>query len=201
LRKESTTNYEVDKTIKHVKSPVGVVKRLSVAVVVNHRDVAEDDGKPGLKPLSQEEMAQLTDLIKEAVGFSKERGDTLNVVNSAFNAPLRIAAPELPLWKQPEVLALANDVGKHLVIALVAIALALGVLRPLLKRLAQPAPIAIAGPPDEGPSELSEANRTLALGNLDQNVQTAKQIALQDPKVVANVVKGWMAGDEQSRHQ
>jgi hypothetical protein len=79
--KESTVNYELDKTIKHTKQPVGSIKRLSVAVVVNYKKTTEKDGKVSAKPLSQAEMAQITNLVKEAMGYRQDRGDTLNVVN------------------------------------------------------------------------------------------------------------------------
>ena len=81
-RKDATANYEVDKTIEHVRKPVGGVKRLSVAVVVNHRKVTDEKGLVSTQPLSEAEKTQITDLVKEAMGFSRERGDSVNVANS-----------------------------------------------------------------------------------------------------------------------
>ena len=83
--KNATINYEVDKTIRHTKGVPGTVRRLSVAIVVNHR---KDPSKPKPIPLSAAELQQITDLAREAMGFSRERGDTLNVANVPFTCLL-----------------------------------------------------------------------------------------------------------------
>ena len=74
---------------------VGDVQRLSVAVVVNYKTLP--DGKP--LPLSNEQMKQIEDLTREAMGFSEKRGDSLNVVNSPFNSSDE-SGGELPFWQQ-----------------------------------------------------------------------------------------------------
>ena len=96
-RKESTVNYEVDKTIKHVRQPVGGIKRLSVAVVVNYRKETDSAGKVSNSPLAAEEIAKINDLVKEAMGYNKDRGDTLNVANSPFSTIEREVVPERPV--------------------------------------------------------------------------------------------------------
>jgi flagellar M-ring protein FliF len=85
--RNETTNYEVDRTIRHTKLNVGDIQRLSVAVVVNYKTLA--DGKP--LPLTAEQMKQIENLTREAMGYSEKRGDTLNVVNSPFNSVKRPA--------------------------------------------------------------------------------------------------------------
>lgn len=82
--KENTVNFEVDKTIRHIKGEVGSIKRLSAAVVVNYR-LATEKGKSVAKALSEQEMTQINNLVREAMGFSKDRGDSVNVVNAPFN--------------------------------------------------------------------------------------------------------------------
>lgn len=94
-QRNETSNYEVDRTIRHTKMNVGDVQRLSVAVVVNYKTLP--DGKP--LPLTADQMKQIEDLTREAMGFSDKRGDTLNVVNSPFSAT-DDSAGELPFWKQ-----------------------------------------------------------------------------------------------------
>ena len=84
-----------------------------------------------MQPLSEAEKAQITDLVKEAMGFSRERGDTLNVVNSPFTVTDQEAVPELPLWKQPEMIELAQQLGKNVLIGGLVLYLVLGVLRPI----------------------------------------------------------------------
>ncbi len=103
--KESTVNFEVDKTIQHIRQPVGGVKRLSVAVVVNNAKASGKGGKP--KPLSAAELGQLQSLTKEAMGFNLARGDTLNVVNAVFSVGETEALPSLSMWRDPANFALA----------------------------------------------------------------------------------------------
>ncbi len=211
-RKESTVNYEVDKTVRHTRGAAGVVRRLSAAVVVNHRRVAEApeapaaakepkadkgkpavDAKPRFEPIAADEMAKIAALAKEAMGYSKERGDTLEVVNAAFAGPEVEAAPEVPVWRDPRNLQLAGDLGKPIAAALVIVALLFTVVRPALRALATVAPAA----------EPAEAARVEVLpagapgpGGYDAHLANARQLARQDPKVVANVVRNWVSGDE-----
>jgi len=138
-QRESTLNYELDKTIRYTKGQVGGIRRVSAAVVVNFRRV---DGKPGelpsFKALAPKEIEQITNLSREAMGFSKDRGDTLNVVNAAFTGQAEVPAPK-PLWEDPE--AMLSLVGRNLGnlgIALLIAYLVFGVLRPAINRLSTP---------------------------------------------------------------
>lgn len=189
-RRDSTINYEVDKTIRHTRQPVGAIKRLSVAVVVNHRKLVDTEGKVSTKPLAAEEMAQINALVKEVMGYSKERGDSLNVTNSAFSVAEVEPAAEVPLWKQPETIATAKDVGRNVLIAGLVLFLVLGVLRPLLTKLSEvrlPEPAA----PGAGAPALLQRQAGYA-----ENLDAAKQLARSEPKLVANVVKEWVTSDE-----
>ncbi|MBI5918503.1 MAG: flagellar M-ring protein FliF [Nitrosomonadales bacterium] len=206
--KESTTNYEVDRTIRHTKLPVGAIKRISVAVVVNNRTVLDKKGVPSSKPLSDGEKEQITALVKEAMGYNAQRGDSLNVLNSAFTDDKEIV-PELPWWKQPEMLALAKEALKYLLIAGVLILLILVVIRPAFKSLAPPEP----EKPEEGTGEhgegeegaegeagadgqegihLSEEAKQHTASAYETKLQAVKQLAQQDPKIVAIVIKEWV---------
>jgi flagellar M-ring protein FliF len=189
--KESTVNYEVDKTIKHVRQPVGAVKRLSVAVVVNYRKLTDKAGKSNYRPLAQQEMTQINNLVREAMGFSQPRGDTLNVVNASFNLPEKEIAPELPVWKEPSSVALAKEVLKNLLIAGVAFYLVFGVLRPLFKELMRPRP-----KPQVTETALANMQHATAVGNYEENLRAVKEVVKQDPRIVANVVKDWVGKDE-----
>ena len=82
-KRESTTNYEVDKTVKVVRGSTGAVKRLSAAVVVNYQS-AEDKGKTVTKALTPEQIEQMTALVRETIGFNRERGDSVNLMNTPF---------------------------------------------------------------------------------------------------------------------
>jgi flagellar M-ring protein FliF len=198
LHKESTTNYEVDRTIRYTKLPVGSIKRLSVAVIVNNRTIMEKSGKTTSKPLSDNEKEQITALVKEAMGFNAARGDTLNVLNSAFTEE-KEPPPEIPVWKQPEMVELAKDVLRYLIIAGIALYLVFGVIRPAFRnienarkqveeekiRLAEEEKAALGlNAPPEGQSEY------------DDNLKSVKKMARGDPKVVAAVIMDWIRKDE-----
>ena len=132
-RKDSTINYEVDKTIRHTKQSVGVIKRLSAAVVINHRK----DAKGVMKPLSEPELKQVNDLVKEAMGYSQERGDSVSVANAPFT-PAERSEPELPLWKDPENIEMFKELFKYLLISAIAFYLIFAVIRPLLRIMLPP---------------------------------------------------------------
>jgi flagellar M-ring protein FliF len=189
-RRDSTINYEVDKTIKHTRQPVGAIKRLSVAVVVNHRKLTDAEGKVSTKALAAEEIAQINALVKEVMGYSKERGDSLNVTNSAFSVAEIEPAAEVPLWKQPETIATAKDVGRNVLIAGLVLFLVLGVLRPLLTKLSE---VRLPEPAAAATNASASAQRRVGF---DENLDTAKQLARSEPALVANIVKEWVSGDE-----
>jgi flagellar M-ring protein FliF len=195
VHKESTVNFEVDKTIQHVRQPVGGVKRLSVAVVVNHRK----DAKGANKPLSSAELSQVQNLVKEAMGFSQARGDTLNVVNAAFTESEAEEIPAVPLWKEPGNMALVKEVGKNLLIAALLFYLVFGVIRPILRDLARPHEHAgehtgLSGEDGEETAEISPeaAAKAAQAAGYEENLKAAKELAKQDPRVVASVVKDWV---------
>ena len=115
-RKDQTTNYEVDKTIRHLEQPMGSVKRLSVAVVVNYQPVADAKGHVTMQPLPPAKLAQVEQLVKDAMGYDAKRGDSVNVVNSAFSTASDPYA-DLPWWRQPDMIAMAKEAAKWLGIA------------------------------------------------------------------------------------
>ena len=201
MHKESTTNFELDKTISHVRAPVGGIKRLSVAVVVNNRGEKDKKGKVSYRALTKEELMQIYNLAREAMGFNQTRGDTLNVVNASFNVGEEEAAVSAPLWKDPAMVALAKDVVKYLIIAGLLIYLVMGVIRPALSELAA------AGEAHRAQLERREYEERAAGGHADvvhvgggarahsyeDDMQMVKSMAKEDPKIVANVVKDWVS--------
>lgn len=188
--REATVNYELDKTIKHTKLPVGNVKRLSAAIVVNYKKKTAEDGKVSFTPLTTAEMTQINNLVKEAMGFDQKRGDSLNVVNAAFNLPAPEKVEDISFWEKPKFEASAMAVIKFIAIAIVLWLLVFRILMPILRQLAIPPP----------PLPMAEMGRdAMAHGRenagYQDNLQAARQLARQDPKVVANVVKEWVGGE------
>ncbi|MHB9099898.1 MAG: flagellar basal-body MS-ring/collar protein FliF [Sulfuricella sp.] len=187
-RKESTVNYELDKTIKHVKSPVGSIKRLSVAVVVNYKKSTGKDGKVSVKPLTNAEIMQISNLVKEAMGYRQDRGDTLNVVNASFSVVTE-EIPAAPIWKDPATISLVKDIAKNLLIAGIVFFIVFKVLRPLLKELSTP-------PPPVVRKEEAEGFALAPTLGYEERLRSVKDLARQEPKVVATVVKDWIGGNE-----
>lgn len=191
-------NYELDRTIQHVKQSIGQIKRLSVAVLINQRAVQLPNGEAQNLPLSEEEITRITRLVREAVGYNEARGDTINVTSSPFAAAETPPAP--PLWKDPEMIAIGKEGGKYGLIALAILFAYLAVIRPLLRTVAPPpAPeeptlAAAAATGEEGEEgvnvELSEA--ATRGDDYESRLERARQMARDDPKNVAELVKQWL---------
>ena len=198
-QRDITTNYEVDKTVRYVQQPMGGLKRLSVAVVVNYKRVVAKDGKVSVQPLSEIEKTQITDLVKEAMGYNKDRGDTLNVVNSLFAGVDKEEAPKPPLWERPEVIDMGMQGGKYVLLGIVLLILYLKVLKPMLNKL-NPPPLGLtdgSGEPIRRAQELQDEAGPMGVQqhSYQQNLEAAKELAKKDPKVVANIVKSWVGNE------
>ncbi len=212
LHKENTINYEVDRTISHTVLPVGMIKRLSVAVVVNNRKATDPKGKVSYKPLTDAEKAQIDNLIKDAVGFDQNRGDSLNVQNAAFNDDKEVVA-EIPLWKQPDMIELAKQLAKYLLIAVVMLAVVFKIIKPAFRPLqpfkaeeseaglaavdAEGHPIGeLAAGAEGGAGDHEPGFYTPPIEPYEKNLNIARQITQQDPKIVASVIRDWVNGNE-----
>lgn len=192
MQKENTVNYELDKTIRYVQHPVGNVKRLTVAVLVNHIRETAADGKVTMRALSDTEKTQITDLVKESMGFNTERGDSLSVANVPFAVTPREIVPDPPFWQQFANLDTAKTAGQYLLSGLVLLYLFFGLLRPMIKRLSIP-------PAAQVEVEASSSMDSVTTGGNSKQInkmEMTKQMAAKDPKVVANVVKDWVNSNE-----
>lgn len=192
---DETTNYELNRTLTHTKRSAGAIERLSVAVVVNYQ--TDDEGKP--VALSKERMEQIQALVKEAMGYSSARGDTLNVVNSPFNdSPTE---PEIPFWREPGFIDLLMSAGRYLMVALVALILWRKMLQPFWIKHQQ---LALQKLELEKEARQAELNAQLRKAEMHEqakaqqrvetevNIQQLRNTAEQDPQVIALVIRRWM---------
>ena len=192
LQKDSTVNYEVDRTIRHTVLPVGSIKRLSVAVVVNsNRRATDAKGKSVAKPLTDTEREQIDNLVRDAVGFDQNRGDSLNVQVAAFTENREIVE-ELPIWKQPDTIELAKDMLKYALIAAIMFFVIFRILKPALETLLTLQSRTGGFTASEEKEVIPEATYAPTT-SYEQSLQTARQIAQQEPKIVASVVKEWVS--------
>ncbi|MCO5099831.1 MAG: flagellar M-ring protein FliF [Burkholderiaceae bacterium] len=199
-RRESVTNYEVDKTVRVTRNATGTIKRLSAAVVVDHRRTVDENGKVTRTPLTADEIRNVQSLVREAIGFVPDRGDSINVVNAPFT---EIEAPReivLPLWRQPETLALARDLGKPIGLVALALIVFVALVRPALKAAAraQPPARSVAAQVDD-PLQLPEpAASPKALPAAASRHDDILKSARENPSTVANVVRNWVSADAKS---
>src|SRR5690606_19521878 len=104
-RENITRNYELDRTISYTRRPQGEIARLSVAVVLDNKRTVDAEGNTVEEPWSDEEIATLTTLVRDAVGFMEERGERVSVLNSAFlldtQVPESAEVEPVPWWQQP----------------------------------------------------------------------------------------------------
>ena len=188
-RRDATTNYEVDRTISHIKQPVGNLKRLSVAVVVNY--MRDKDGE--LQPLPPEELNKLTNLVREAMGYSEPRGDSLNLVNSQFND----GPPPVPMWRDPEMISLFKTILAWLVGGVLALWLYRLLRRTVGDYLYPPVdPEQAEAERVEAAREAQDAARAKEVDRYQDNLERARTMANKDPRAVAMVLRTWMSKDE-----
>ena len=200
---DETTNYEVDRTIRHTKMNTGDVQRLSVAVVVNYRTLA--DGKP--LPLTADQMKQIENLTREAMGFSESRGDTLNVVNSPFTETLETGG-QLPFWQQQTFIDQMLSAGRWLIVLIVAWLLWRKAVRPHLQRRTEEAKAVteVASQQKEMEDavevrltrdEQSQQRRTNQRLSAEVMSQRIREMSDNDPRVVALVIRQWMGNEHE----
>jgi flagellar M-ring protein FliF len=209
--KNATTNYEVDKTLRFEQKPMGGIKRLTVGVVVNYRrSVDPKTGKVAIKPLTAAEVAQINELVKQAMGYNQARGDTLNVANAPFDGVDKPADVAPDWWKDPNNLPMAKDVAKWVFIALVLLFLWYRILRPIMKPVMKKFDQAVEMPPEPEPEEpepepepdheeiariAREAEEQKQVIVYKSNLEMAKTLAQNDPRIVANVIKEWLGAE------
>jgi flagellar M-ring protein FliF len=206
----ATRNYELDRTISHVSDPAGRLARLTVAVVVDNKTVAGDKGAPKSVAFTPQELEHLTTLTRNAVGYSESRGDSVSVINQPFHKDPNadVATPSQPFWERPGML----DLIKQAAGILVALLVAFGLLRPLLRGLSRaPVPgteLALAGAGPGTPTisvrvdDRDEEDELVKLNGgvppqlaYEQRIGIARRMVSENPKQVAQVVKSWVGED------
>ena len=203
--KQSTRNYEIDRTVAYTKLPAGRLKRLTVAVLVDNLRATAEDGTVTETAITPEQIENMTRLVKDAIGFNETRGDSVSVVNASFRGQVKpedIVVDKIPLWEQP----LMRDIAKLVVGLIALLVLVLAVLRPLVRGLIgtaprfdrQASPVPVHATPMAAAAALAPAIDGSAPAPLDYDGQiaAARAVVTQDPARVAQVVKSWVGNDE-----
>lgn len=205
-----TRNYEIERTLNHSDTPAGTIKRMSVAVVVDGRAQKDADGKIVKAAPNAAELERLTLLVQDAVGYVAERGDKVTVVSADFiPEPLRDEIDAPGFWQE----AWFAQLMRQGLTGLGVLLLVLLVLRPAIKNLissnqlvALPAgatsnaPHGLDGEYMGQPAAVGMAPAApLQLGHdFDQKVSFVRNVATEDPKRVAQVVKNWVNTNAES---
>lgn len=213
-REQATRNYEVDRTISYTNHDPVAVRRLSVAVVLDDKPLAD----PGLQgeqtsPWTAEELEQITALLRDVVGYSAQRGDSVTVINNRF-APLALEDAGQGVgafWNADWVASGVRQLGAVVLVLL----LIFGVLRPVFRNLTSSggqgkdlAQVAAQGeyadlnidssPVAEDKVTLSGGEEMLLPGpteGYERQLTAIKGLIAQDPGRVAQVVKQWISDD------
>ncbi|MBW8779427.1 MAG: flagellar M-ring protein FliF [Burkholderiales bacterium] len=199
--RETVTNYEVDRTVRVTRNATGLVRHLNAAVVVNQKVNTDAKGKTTSTPLSPDEMDKLTALVQEAIGFDQTRGDSVKVINAPFKAEAALKAEDLPLWKQQWLLDLLRAGGVPAGLTLVALAVLFGLVRPAVMAAIAPK---VVEPRDDSLNAVVDDNHELPMDSLPElleapqmarKLESARQLAKDNPTVVANIVRDWVNGE------
>lgn len=214
-RSEVTKNYEVDRTISHTRHASALVNRVSVSVVVDDKPLSttiqdgDAEAAPATaEPWTDEELERLAALVRNAVGYSAARGDSVTIVNRPFVSAAAAEAQEVPIWEQPWV----TQVAKQLLGGIALLLVILGLLRPLFKNLSQAGAVvkeqqtmALArmaelnsqGSASDALMNNGVAGLLPAAGNQSANkLETIRNIVSDDPERAAQVVKHWVSNEE-----
>ena len=197
-RTEETVNFEITKTIRNRVKESGQIKRLSVAVLVDGKYIENDDGDKVWQPRAADELAQLETLVKSAVGFNEQRGDSVEIVNMQFVKlePLEFDDGSLFLGISKEEFM---QLAEILVLAVVGLLVILLVVRPVLTRLFESMPTALAGGPagalgdQEGVAlaQLTGPEATADMAELlEEDEEEVEDESLLDQMIDINQVEG-----------
>ena len=143
----SIKNYEVSKRVTATRNPTGQIKRIVAAILIREKFVVNEAGERVLSKVSDEEKANIQSLVKDAIGFKDERGDSITISSGEFVEDIQVI--DVPWYENSAIRELLGKLFTILVLAIVTF----GALRPLLSRILVPA----GGGEISGPATVSIA--------------------------------------------
>ena len=197
-------NYELDKTVRYTQEAKSVINRITVAIVVDDKNIINEAGETVTAPLESEDFALIRGIVRDAIGFNEERGDSVTVYNSSFLPQETLEEPPaIPIWKQPWLINVIKQVFAGIAVLIILFM----VVRPAMKTLQNKhSSISTGGATNSGELQgdaggavamLSNSPAALATShpNYVQQLAMAKELVAQDPKQVAKIVKNWVTPD------
>lgn len=204
---DETTNYEVDRKISHTQRQIGVVDRLSVAVIINWLPQKKEDGTEEMQPLPPEMIKEIESLTREAMGYSVSRGDSLSITNSRFTDEGQLTE-EPSLFTSPVIIAQALEYGKILLLLLVGWLLWRKGIRPqwqryrkaqqaeaearMFKATQMKTPLVADDVISDDMDEKTRRRLTRQRVSAEIQSQRIREMADKDPQVVAMVISQWL---------
>lgn len=212
-KEKKTKNYELDRTVSHIKNSVGNVQRLSVAVVIDDKIGVDEEGNATKTPLTEDELQRFRRLVSDTVGLDQNRGDTLSIVNASFVKEIEDVYTGPKIWEEPWFWNLVKQVLAGIAVLIIIF----GVLRPMLRDLTKQEESVLEYPEDvvekEEPENADEISK--ALEQMNEEVQEAaeeiqeesekdkemlekvKAIVASDPKLAAHIIRIWLRPKEE----
>lgn len=209
-KEKRTKNYELDRTISHIKKSVGNIQKLSVAVVIDDKISIDEEGNRVKRPITEEEMDRYRRLISDTVGLDPRRGDTLSIVNASFIEEQEKIYQEAEFWEQSWFWTLVKQVLAGIAVLIIIF----GVIRPLLRDLAKKEEFILEYPEDvleeednlENSDEISKALEKMnaeveVVGEESAEeseedralIEKVKALVSNDPKLASYIIKQWMS--------
>ncbi len=179
-----TVSYEVSKQIQKINHPIGEIKNLSIAVIVDGLYTKNDDGTSTYAPRKPEDMKNFEDIIKSAIGFNDKRGDQLKVMNLAFQNPEEIfAQSERTIFDSMSSYTFYINILVNVVIGLVALLIIFFVIKPVI------AAWGTRRSADEAALLAAASNQMLSPAQVKDQLEKK---AVTDPADMVNVLRRWL---------
>lgn len=187
-RSQTTKNYNVSKTVSYKKSGAAQLKSLSVAVVVDNEMIVDPKTKKvTTKPLDQDKINKITELVKTVIGYDEKRGDKVTVVNSVYNQ-VKETIPEIKtqIWETTWFW----DVVKKIIGIIGGFIFMFFVYRKLSNYAQSRHEVENVFVPDENSQDENSINRLHDVKKL--GMTQLKEMAVSDPEKIASVIKSWV---------
>jgi flagellar M-ring protein FliF len=192
-------NFELDRSVTHTRKATGEIVRLSLAVLLDDKIIRDGEGKTQRVRHTDEEIQRYTALVQDAVGYDANRGDTVTIVNAAFQEPEEILELEAPIWEQGWFI----EIVRQLVALIAILVLFFAVIRPLLRTMLgsttaeDPKEVEALLPPEfqsspNGPSQPMKEPELVAADSLDARMEQLQELAETNPEATAQLMRKWM---------
>ena len=164
----SIKNYEVSKRVTAIRNPTGQIKRIVAAILVRDKLVVNELGENVLQKLSEEEKNNLESLVKDAIGFKQERGDSITISSGEFIDDIELSV--VPWYENSAIRELLGKLFTILILAIVTF----GALRPLLNRILVP----VGGTASDG---------AIGAGAIDEDEEEEDKIEVQEGESLEDI--------------